>query len=229
MFLFMMIAFSLSARGEEHCLIANCPAATVELTVDAEPSTQPSLDNNAEKATESGSNAWREPVALKTNLLYYAILMPNVEAEWMFAKRWSAALEVQGAWYSKENPHKVYRVATVMPEVRYWPIERSQWHGLSVGVFGGAGLYDLCNGKRGHRGESGLVGVSVGYIWPISKHLSMEGSLGIGYAHLRDKEYQPKDGHYLYQLTRNINYFGPLRAKLSLVWRIPSKKYQTEK
>lgn len=162
--------------------------------------------------------------ALKTNLLGYAVLMPNIEGEWKFADRWSVALEVQGAWYAKENPHKVYRVSTVIPELRYWAIDHSRWHGMYVGVFGGYGLYDLSNGKTGHKGHEGegtLVGLSMGYMWPISKHLSLDAGIGVGYMHARDKAYTPVDGHHLYQFSKNINYVGPLRLKLSLVWRIP--------
>lgn len=157
--------------------------------------------------------------ALKTNLLGYAILMPNIELEYKFANRWSAALEWQGAWYSKTPPHKVYRVTTVIPEVRYWAIERSRWHGMYVGAFAGWGMYDLCDGKKGHEGEGYLGGLSVGYMWPVGKHLSLDAAIGVGYMHTRDKVYLPENGHYLYQLTKNFNYFGPLRAKLSLVWR----------
>lgn len=164
------------------------------------------------------------PIALKTNLLYYAALMPNIEVEWMFSDQWSVALEAQGAWYAKENPHKVYRLGTLMPEVRYWAISRSNWHGMYVGAFLGIGEYDLSNGKKGHEGEGYMGGLSAGYMWPIGKHLSLDASLGVGYMRLRDKEYAPLDGHYLYQSTKNINYFGPLRLKLSLVWRFQSAK-----
>ena len=159
--------------------------------------------------------------ALKTNLVAYGVLMPNLEIEWKFADRWSVALEGQRAWYSKENPHKVYRLATVIPEVRFWPIERTRWNGMYVGAFGGTGLYDLSNGGTGHEGEGWMVGVSAGYMWPISNHLSLDAGIGLGFLRAEDKEYKPLDGHFLYQLTKNINYFGPLRLKLSLVWRIP--------
>lgn len=161
------------------------------------------------------------PFALKTNLLGYLVLMPNLEAEWKFSPRWSAALEVQSAWWAKSSPRRVYRLATLIPEVRYWVIDRSRWHGMYVGAFIGGGLYDLSNSKKGHEGEGGMVGVSAGYMWPVSKHLSFDAGIGIGYMYARDKLYTPLDGHYLYQLTKNINYFGPLRLKLSLVWRIP--------
>lgn len=168
------------------------------------------------------SHNWGDHLALKTNLLGYAVLMPNVELEWMFTDRWSAALEFQGAWYAKENPHKVYRLSTLIPEVRYWALERSRWHGMYVGLFGGVGMYDLSNGNKGHEGEGFMVGASVGYMWPITKHLALDAGIGLGYMRAKDKEYVPFDGHFLYQLTRNINYFGPLRLKLSLVWRFQS-------
>lgn len=162
------------------------------------------------------------PWAVKTNLLAYLWLMPNIEVEWKFAERWSVALEWQGAWWAKlSDPRRVYRLSTVIPEVRYWVINRSRWHGMYIGAFVGGGLYDLSNSKRGHKGEGGLAGVSAGYMWPIGKHLSMDAEIGLGYMGARDKLYKPYEGHFLYQLTKNINYFGPLRLKLSLVWRIP--------
>ncbi|MDE6485320.1 MAG: DUF3575 domain-containing protein [Duncaniella sp.] len=167
--------------------------------------------------------------ALKTNLLDYAILMPNIELEWMFVDRWSVALEAQGAWYSKSSPRKVYRVATLIPEFRYWVIDRARWHGMYVGVFGGVGMYDLSNSTKGHEGEGGMAGLSVGYMWPIGKHFSLDAGIGVGYMRLRDKVYTPADGHFLYQYTKNIDYVGPLRLKLSLVWRIQGKKIKSVK
>lgn len=163
-------------------------------------------------------------IVLKTNTLGYAALMPNAEVEWMFKDRWSAALEVQSAWYAKEPSHKVYRLATAIPELRYWAVERERWHGTYVGLFGGVGLYDLSNGKKGHKGECAVAGLSAGYMWPIGRHLSLDAGVGVGYLRARDKVYLPFDGHFLYQFTKNINYVGPLRLKLSLVWRFQSVK-----
>lgn len=156
-------------------------------------------------------------------MLYYAALMPNAEIEWMFGDRWSTALEAQAAWYAKNSPHKAYRLAVATPEVRYWIISRSRWHGMYAGLFGGVGLYDLSNGKKGYEGEGVMAGLSAGYMWPIGKRLSLEAGLGAGYMHTRYKEYVPIDNHFVYQLTKDFNYFGPLRLKLSLVWRFQSK------
>lgn len=186
--------------------------------------TEVSADTVACMNSSIGSTRWFDDLVVKTNLLDYGVLMPNIEVEWKHFNRWSVAFEAQGAWWSRQNPRKTYRIATWIPEVRYWPLLKSKWHGLYVGVFAGGGIYDIDNSKKGHEGEAYMGGVSVGYMWPISKHFSLEAGLGVGYMRLHDKSYVPLDGHYLYQMTKNINYFGPLRAKLSLVWRFRVKK-----
>ena len=41
-----------------------------------------------------------------------------------------------------------------------------------------------------------------------------------GYMHSKYEEYLPIDGHYVYQQTNRMNYFGPLKLKFALVWRL---------
>lgn len=166
--------------------------------------------------------------ALKSNLLFDAALMPNIGLEWLINDKWSVGLEWDVAWWTFPND-KVYRIGFISPEVRYHINPRAKWHGLYVGAFAGAGLYDLRNSTKGHEGEGLMAGLSVGYMWPITKHLSLDAGAGVGYLRARDKEYQPLDGHYLYQLTKNINYFGPLRLNLSLVWRFQCKTIRSNK
>lgn len=188
--------------------------------------------DNTEEATTPPAmiKLTRERFALKTNMLYDALLLPNLELEWLINRNWSLAIEGNIAWWSNEGKHKKYRLSMFSPEVRRWFKVRNPWHGLFVGFFAGGGLYDLENGATGYRGEGGLAGLSVGYMWPISKHLSLEASVGAGYMLTRYKEYVPFEGHNLYQRTKTMNYFGPLKLKLSLVWRIAEtiKQKQTD-
>ncbi len=157
--------------------------------------------------------------ALKTNLLYDAALMPNLEIECMFNHRWSMLVEGNVAWWKNDPKHKYYQIMMISPEVRRWFFTKDYWHGMYVGIFAGGGMYDLENGGTGYRGEGGMVGLSVGYMWPITRYLSLEAGLGAGYMFTRYKEYVPHDGHYLYLRTKDLNYFGPLKAKLSIAWR----------
>ena len=157
--------------------------------------------------------------ALKTNLLYYAALMPNIELQYRVSDLWTISLEGNVAWYHRESKHKYYQIAMISPEARRWLRPRGPWHGMYVGAFAGGVWYDLENGNNGYKGEAAMGGFSFGYMWPITRTLSLEAGIGLGYMHTRYREYIPYDGHYLYQRTKTTQYVGPLKLKLSLAWR----------
>lgn len=159
-------------------------------------------------------------LAIKTNLLYDAALLPNLEVEWRVNDKWSVALEGGVAWWGRYSRDRSYRLALVQPEVRRWLRTRAPWHGFYVGAFVGGGLYDFLKDRPGYRGEGAMAGLSAGYMWPVSRCLSLEAAIGAGYLFTRYKEYIPMDGHHVYQRTKDINYFGPLKVKFSLVWRL---------
>lgn len=160
----------------------------------------------------------RHHFALKTNLLYDAILMPNLEFEWFINKHWSVSLEGDVAWW-KPKEYKVYRLAIISPEVRYHIRPKAPWHGMYVGLFAGGGLYQLENGGQGYKGEGGMGGLSFGYMWPIGKHFFMDAEIGAGYMRTDYKVYEPREGHRIYLRTKSLNYFGPLKLKLSIAWQ----------
>lgn len=159
-------------------------------------------------------------LAVKTNMLYDAVLLPNVMVEWRINRDWSVGLEGDVAWWGNKSKEKSYRLGVFMPEVKRWIRPRSPWHGLYVGLFAGGGYYDLENETNGYYGEGAMAGLSVGYMWPVSRCLSLEAEVGGGYLYSHCKEYKPFEGHHVYQRTKNINYFGPLRVSFSLVWRL---------
>lgn len=160
------------------------------------------------------------PWYIKSNLLYDVLFMPSLEVEYRFNERWSAAIEGNMAWWHNNGKHKYYQLATIVPEVRYWFKPQGPRKGHYLGLFGGAGWYDLENGGRGYRGEGGMVGLSYGYMFPVGKYFAFEAGIGLGYAHLKYAEYLPLDGHYVYQQTDRTHYFGPLKLKFAFVWNI---------
>ena len=157
--------------------------------------------------------------AVKTNLLYYAALMPNIELEWLINDNWSVAIDGNIAWWGNYSNNKSYRILIISPEISRWIRPRAPWHGLYVGAFTGGGIYDFQNGGDGYRGEGAMGGLSVGYMWPLNNRLSLEAEIGAGYLYTRYKQYYPFEGHHIYKRTKEINYFGPLKAKFSIVWR----------
>lgn len=160
-----------------------------------------------------------ERMALKTNLLYDAALMPSLELEYKITDRWSVALEGNVAWWKNNPKHKYYQILTIIPEVKYHFNPDRQWAGHYVGLFAGGGKYDLENGGKGYYGEGGMLGVSYNYVFNVSKHLSFEAGIGVGALYTRYKEYIPVNGYYLYQTTKHTWYGGPLRLKFALEWR----------
>lgn len=202
-------------KAESHLRFAEDKAAVAE------------SDQTSETPSEAEASALTAGVdftpihrfALKTNLLYDVLLMPNLELQWRINPLWSVALEANVAWWKNDAKHKYYQIMMFSPEVRRFVIPRGEWHGMYVGAFVGGGKYDLENGGTGYKGEGGMAGLSVGYMWPVSRTLSLEAGLGLGYMYTRYKEYVPHDGHYLYQRTKNMNYFGPLKVKFALAWR----------
>ncbi|MDE6577015.1 MAG: DUF3575 domain-containing protein, partial [Muribaculaceae bacterium] len=175
-------------------------------------------DNSDSPATPEYEKKVKHRFALKTNLLYDAVLLPNLELEWLLNNNWSVSLEGDVAWW-KPSFTRVYRLAVISPEVRYHIRPRAPWHGMYVGVFGGGGLYQLENRHDGYRGDGGMAGVSFGYMWPIGKHFSLSAGIGAGYMYTRYKVYKSIDGHKLYMFTKSLNYFGPLQLKFSIAWR----------
>ena len=142
-------------------------------------------------------SARHEPLyrlAIKTNLLYDAVGMPSLEAEYRIDDRWSVNLEGEVAWWSKKPRHRYYQIATISPEARY--------------------------GARGYKGDFWMVGLSYGYMFPLGRRLFLETGLGIGFLHTKYEEYLPIDGHYVYQQTSRTNWLGPVKLKFALVWRL---------
>lgn len=134
-------------------------------------------------------------------------------------------------------------------ETRYWfPRSKSQnrkakyWgdynplNGWFVGLYAGAGKYDFQLGGDGMQGEFFIAsGISAGYAHPIAKHWHMEYSIGIGYLDTQYYNYTPLDGHKVVKILSNGQYdrrkqkwFGPTKAKVSLVW-IPRFKLKNKK
>ena len=163
-------------------------------------------------------------MALKSNLLYDAALMPSLELEYKFNDRWSVGLEGNVAWWSNDSKHKYYQIATIIPEVRYHLNPQNGWNGHYLGLFVGGGKYDLENGKKGYYGEGGMLGLSYNYVFNAGKYISFEAGLGVGAMYTRYKEYIPVNGYYLYQQTKHLWYGGPLRLKFAIVWRFWNKQ-----
>lgn len=171
------------------------------------------------------------PFAVKTNLLYDAALVPNIGLEYFFKERWSVALNWMYAWWKTDRRHYYWRVYGGDVEARYWLGKEGYGNcrsGHHVGVYAQTGTFDFELGGRGYMiddwGYGG--GFSYGYSLPVARNLNLDFSVGLGVFHGVCKEYLPIDGHYVWQVTKNINWIGPTKFEVSLVWHIGDKNWR---
>jgi len=161
-----------------------------------------------------------------TNLAYDGILLPNIELQSALSRHMSVAIEGMCAWWSSDKTHKYYQIAGLSPELRYWP-GKEVLAGRYVGALFMGGLYDLENGGKGFQGEYLAAGMSMGYVLKVGGSFWLDFGIGAGALLTQYRKYNPEGGKYVYRYTGKHGYFGPLKAKIELVWR-PWKKIKKE-
>ncbi len=183
--------------------------------------------------------------ALKTNLLFDVATLLNVELEVPIGDRWSVAGEWifpwwtscgnrRNDWQNGKSRRNTLEVLNGNIEGKYWFGDRSDrpvmtgWH---LGLYAGAGKYDIERRAEGYQGEFFIsAGLSGGYAHTINKsgNLRMEYSLGLGYLQTDYVHYHEHLGiddewHTIRQNSVSYSWIGPTRARVSLVWMLNRK------
>lgn len=186
-------------------------------------------------------------LAIKTNLLFDLATVINVELEFYINENWSVAAEWIFPWWtscggrsdewqsgSTTSDRNTLQMLSGNLEAKYWLGDRSSkapmtgWH---VGIYAGGGKYDLEYNAEGYQGEFFIAaGLSAGYAHTINKRgdLRMEYSVGVGYLQTEYRYYEEHLGiddtwHTIRQNTGKYSWFGPTRARVSLVWMLNRK------
>ncbi len=174
--------------------------------------------------------------ALKTNLIFDVATIVNVELEIPIGNQWSIAGEWIFPWWiwnnnrpdSKRNRTQLLNYNL---EGKYWFGDRTNsdvMTGWFAGLYAGGGDYDFERNAKGYQGEFFIAaGMSGGYAHTINRSgtLRMEYSLGIGYLKTNYRYYEAMYGtdntwHPIRQRRGTYKWFGPTKAKASLVWLI---------
>jgi hypothetical protein len=172
-------------------------------------------------------------IALKNNLLYDCALLPNFAFEAYLGRGWSVEADGNWSWWSTGEPyHLAHRIQMAGVEVRKWfNGSRTPLTGHFVGVYGMGGTYDLRLKGASDTYDLGKLsnwsysaGISYGYSWAIKKRLNIEAEISAGYfggIYHKYNRFDPDDC-FPWMSTHRLNYFGPSKAKISLVWLIGS-------
>lgn len=170
-------------------------------------------------------------MSVKTNMLYDALLVPNIGLEFYLGKNWSVAGSWMYGWWDKNSKHRYWRIYGGDIAIRKWfgrKAGEKPLTGHHLGVYGQIFTYDFEWGGKGYMGgQPGgtlwdemnyAAGVEYGYSLPVARRLNIDFTIGLGYWGGKYYKYIPMDGHYVWQTTKDRRWFGPTKAEISLVW-----------
>lgn len=178
------------------------------------------------------SMGWSQnQVALKTNLLYDALLSPTLGIEVGLKPKWS--LDLSGTVNMWTVNEKRWRQWMVQPEARYWFCERFTGNFLALHAIGGE--YNFGNlhfgGRnflgtdltqlRDHRLQGWMAGAGIGYgySWLLDRHWNIEAEIGIGWIYTRYDKYKCVGcGKKVNDKPLDHNYYGPTKAAVNLIY-----------
>ncbi|MDE6397145.1 MAG: DUF3575 domain-containing protein, partial [Muribaculaceae bacterium] len=172
-------------------------------------------------------------IGLKTNLLYDALALPSVGIDWYVGRGWSVNASWTYGWWNKDSAHRYWRAYGGDIAVRRWFGKKAAEKPLTghhLGIYGGAVTYDFEFGGKGYMGGlpgkplwsrcNFMAGIEYGYSLPIARRLNIDFSIGFGWLGGKVIEYEPHDGFYIWEKTHRLNWIGPTKAEVSLVWLV---------
>lgn len=181
-------------------------------------------------------------MAVKTNMLYDAIAVPNIGVEFYAGRNWSVGANWMYAWWKTDRKHWYWRTYGGELNVRKWFGKRAQekpLQGHHLGVYGQLLTYDFETGGRGYIGgkpggslwdkANWGAGVEYGYSLPVGRRLNLDFTVGAGYLGGEYWEYISLEDCYVWQATKRLRWFGPTKAEVSLVWLIGRGNYNNRK
>lgn len=199
------------------------PERPRETTV-SEPSTEPVV------LPSGGKREFRPLLAVKTNLLYWAGVMPdfrhytfvpNLEIEYFFKERWS--LSATGNYMKRSyGSGDFFGISSWSVEPRWWFKGDGRFRWFYLGAYGQVGDYDAQNSRTALDGTTGKLwgaGLSVGAAIPFSDRFGLEMGIRGGYRHAGTKEYIHEAPDYFLERKGTDNHWGVTGIKASLYYR----------
>lgn len=169
-------------------------------------------------------------MAVKTNLLYDALLNVNGGVEVGLSPKWT--LDVSGGFNVWTLSHgRRWKHWAVQPEARYWFCDRFGGHFLGIHAHGGQ--YNVGNlendikflgtdvsklSDRRYQGWFVGAGVAYGYAWVLGRHWNLEGEIGVGYSYTRYDSFRCSGCGKKVEEDKDHHYVGPTKAAINLVY-----------
>ena len=154
---------------------------------------------------------------LRANLLRWATLTPDLGLEWRICPSWGIA--VNGSWtsWTWSDKDRRYALWEVAPEIRYYMGEKKAWY---LGAMFKAGQFNYKISETGKQGDLMGGGITAGYQLRLNKALALDFNLGLGYLNADFEKYKVIDGVRVRRGNETKDWWGPINAGVTLVWKL---------
>lgn len=203
--------------------------ATLHIPEHPRPETDTRSPKSPMKSAKMAANPASYRFAVRTNVLYDAVLLPTLGVEWRVSPDWGVKLDGSLAWWGGKSD-KVQKMWLLNPEVRRYLLRDRRFYVGASGSYGSYNIYkyplgSLFSKDTGYQGTMWSAGVTVGYQLCLSRTFSVDFNLGLGYIRSEYDSYGMTDGVRVYKATdQSKNFWGPTQAGISLVWTIGGNK-----
>ena len=186
--------------------------------------------------------------ALKTNLLMWGVIAPNIQAEFSLGKtnRWSIEGEFFSPWWIWSHNAHAEQFLNLGVELRYWLGNRQRHHrldGWHIGPALAVGYYDFeWKRSEGYQGEYLNFYCNIGYQhrWGRRKQWAVDGGIGFGYIPTQYRHYlgsskfpvgheEKRDYHLMWQNNGWKHILGATHVNVTLAYIIGAKKKADER
>lgn len=177
------------------------------------------------------TGAQAQIVTIGNNLLYDAVLTPNLRVGFRLAPQWSIGLTAgYRPWPLDDAATSKLRHLLLSPSIRYWADSVNVHHFFGANLIyshynvGGVtfpfGLYKSVRNER-RQGDLVSLGLFYGYSWPLGRFFNLEAIIGasIGYTSFDRFECT----HCGQLLGHEKKLFGMPMAALNIVYNIPGR------
>lgn len=162
-------------------------------------------------------------MVIKTNLLYDAVIIPNIGIEIGIANGVVLSGNYENIWLRDKDLTRWYRIEGFDAGIK-WYInkEKRPFRGNHIEIYGQMLTWDITYKGIGYMTDRWAYGggVAYGYALPIGKRLSLDFEIGIGYLRGEMNKYIPQDGHRVWQSLEQFEWFGPTKGSISLQFLI---------
>jgi len=186
--------------------------------------------------------------AVKTNLLMWGVVAPNIEVEIPLGKknRWSLEVEYFHPWFVWNHNAHASEFINLGAELRYY-LGKREFHrwldGWHIGIAAAAGYYDWEWKKHnGFQGEYVNGYFNIGYQHRWGKHWAIDAGVGLGVIASKYRDYfgsstypeshlEEYDDHLMWYATKRFFFPGATHINVSLVYMFNNWpfKFKTKK